>query len=136
MGGAGLAGEGHLCGGFYVVWLRVKCTYGNLGAVGYIIGAFFTAAAPPRRHGRQLRPPPAKSLAFGRGRRHNPYFEGTLDKWFISGLVNMGKGFVFMIDGKWTFTTIYSIMGFIDHKVLGKGSTGFCVDYNFVHVEH
>ena len=57
-----------------------------------------------------------------------------MDKWFISGLVNMGKGLVFSIGGKWTLTTIYNLMGF--DQVLGKGSTGFCVDYNFVHVVH
>ena len=82
------------------------------------------------------RPPPAKSLAFGRGRRHNPYFEGTWDKWFFKWLRNMGKGLVFELDGKRTTTTVYSIVKVIDHKVLDKGSTVFCADYFFVHGVH
>ena len=52
---------------------RVKGTYGLLLKDGFV---------SPRRDGWQLRPPPPKSLAFGRGRRHIPYV-GCIDLCFL-----------------------------------------------------
>ena len=53
-------------------WL-LKGAYCILLPWDFGIGGFYIVVTSPRRHGRQLRPPPAESLAFGRGRRHISY---------------------------------------------------------------
>ena len=116
----------------------VKCTFAMWVKRTFGIGNF---GGPPRRDGRQLRPPPPKSLAVGRGRRHNHY--GFVDKWFnLLGLfregsapvrgvewvyyiikVIVGKCLVFVTKWKGLSSSIMKIVK------LGKGFD----DYGFVH---